>query len=75
MIYTPLVQYFVFLAVCFKIRQIFTHIIIIITIINDYCRENLYPQKFHIKEDFSNPRNIESSKTFTCTVAECDHKK
>ena len=75
MIYTPLVQILAFLAVCFKIREIFTHIIIIITIINDYCRENLYPQKFRIKEDFSNSRNIESSKTFTRMVGECDHKK
>ena len=38
------------------------------TIINDYCHENLYPRKFSIKEDFSNPRNIEPSKICTHTV-------
>ena len=43
-------------------------IIVIITIINDYCRENLYPRKFLIKEDFSNPRNIEPSKICTHAV-------
>ena len=31
-------------------------------------RENLYPEKFRIKEDSSNPRNIEPSKFCTRTV-------
>ena len=34
-------------------------------------RENLYPQNFVIKEDSSNPRNIEPSKFFTHTVHTC----
>ena len=59
---------FAFFAVWFEIREMLLAPHPYNTILNDYCRENLYPRKFRIKEDSSNPRNIEPSKFFTHTV-------
>ena len=36
--------------------------------------ENLYPRKFRIKEDSSNPQNIEPSKSCTHTVYTVDRE-